>query len=304
MQEFDLLSDFGNQPVKEVEPEVVPISIPTEMSPAMANYYQAVGQPPYLSGLPATQQYVTPQQNKQVYSEPAAPVTPLMQEAAQVKLPEPVVMQQPIQEPTQQKFSYFRPTGSVPPGYQAAQACANCEYYDGCDRGYCSKHDFPCAAAYVCSDFEVFTKTESDLKVTQEYSEPQESHTDTLSKIRSLAEQGFLNPLSDNDWELIRSITKQRLSEQPRQEEGQQVLSEPEPAPEADTKLQKLYEEYSDVVSTFSDGELAGEVMELTSTRFSKRSMYSDAFLKMQYEKRYSAKYESLESAYSQEVTE
>jgi hypothetical protein len=86
------------------------------------------------------------------------------------------------------------------------------------------------------------------------------------------------------------------------------VIEEPKveapPEPEL-TSLEKAVQDYDSVLSTFADGDVAHEALNKVVERFTNRSEYADAFLKLRYRRFYEDKHGNLQDAFvSPETTE
>lgn len=86
-------------------------------------------------------------------------------------------------------------------------------------------------------------------------------------------------------------------------------VAEPEPAPEQSVNsntatevelspLDQALVTYESVLSTLADQEIAGSVLNRVTERFSNRSDYADAYLKLKYRRAYEDKHGSLEGAF------
>lgn len=76
-----------------------------------------------------------------------------------------------------------------------------------------------------------------------------------------------------------------------------EVVKEPEPQPEL-SPIDKAVTDYDSVLSLFADGDIASSALSKVVERFSNRSEYADAFLRLKYRRFYEDRHGSLEGAF------
>jgi hypothetical protein len=96
-----------------------------------------------------------------------------------------------------------------------------------------------------------------------------------------------------DDFEVIK-VEKPEVYSKPAEE-----VKEPEPEPQPElSPIDKAVAEYEQVLSMFADGDVASSALDKVVERFSNRSEYADAFLRLKYRRFYEDRHGSLEGAF------